>query len=126
MRETRDHTRRMPSRLYFEQDEIDQIMDEAFKRAGQPRLNDSEAVDVDAFIELHLKITPEYVALPDGVQGASDFFPSGKVKMRISDRLSQRAAHQETGAENFIRTTLAHEAAHVLLHRSMFLAQTAG
>jgi hypothetical protein len=124
MRESRDPSGRMPSRLWYEESEIDLIMDDAFKAAGCPRLSDAGAVDVDAFIELHLKITPEYVTLPDGVFGASDFHPNGKVKMRISDVLSQRAADQEPGAEHFIRTTMAHEAAHVLLHRSMFLSQT--
>ncbi len=124
MREARDPSGRMPSRLWFEESEIDQIMDDAFKAAGSPRLNDAGAVDIDTFIESHLKITPEYVALPEGVFGASDFHSNGKVKVRISDVLSQRAADEEAGAENFIRTTMAHEAAHVLLHRSMFLTQT--
>jgi hypothetical protein len=79
---------------------------------------------VDAFVEIHLKITPKYVSLPPGVQGATDFSHNGKAEMRICSNLGARATSNEPGAENLIRTTLAHEAAHVLLHRSLFLKQS--
>ena len=123
MRERRDPGGRMPYRIYFEDGEIDQIMEAELRRAHLPRIGDS-AVDVDAFIETYLQITPEYVTLPRGVQGATDFFRDGTVAMRISAELSERAGLHEPGAENLIRTTLAHEAAHVLLHRSLFLTQS--
>jgi len=123
VRERRDPGGRMPYRIYFEDGEIDQIMEAELRRAHLPRIGDS-AVDVDAFIETYLQITPEYVTLPRGVQGATDFFRDGTVAMRISAELSERAGLHEPGAENLIRTTLAHEAAHVLLHRSLFLTQS--
>ncbi len=44
--------------------------------------------------------------------------------MRISAALAERAASDEAGAEHLIRATLAHEAAHVLLHRIRFLQQS--
>jgi hypothetical protein len=112
----------MPSRIYFVDGEIDQIMEAELHRAHLPRIG-TDAVDVDAFIETYLQVTPEYVTLPRGVQGATDFFRDGTVAMRISAELSERAGRQEPGAENLIRTTLAHEASHVLLHRSLFLSQ---
>jgi hypothetical protein len=113
----------MPYRIYYEAAEIDRIMETELRRSHLDRIGPS-AVDVDAFIETHLKITPEYVTLPRGVQGATDFSRDGTVRMRISAELSERAGRQEPGAENLIRTTLAHEAAHVLLHRSLFLSQS--
>lgn len=81
-------------------------------------------MDVDAFIENYLRITPEYVDLPPGVQGATDFFRDGRVRMRISAKLAERAGRQDPGAEHLIRTTLAHEGAHVELHRVLFLQQS--
>jgi hypothetical protein len=123
VRERRDPGGRMPYRIYFKDGEIDQIMEAELHRARLPRIG-AGAVDVDAFIENYLQITPEYVTLPRGVQGATDFFRDGTVAMRISAELSERAGLREPGAENLIRTTLAHEAAHVLLHRSLFLTQS--
>jgi Zn-dependent peptidase ImmA (M78 family) len=43
--------------------------------------------------------------------------------VKISATLSGRA-ESEPGAEHLLRTTMAHEAAHVLLHRILFLQQS--
>lgn len=123
MREQRDPEGRMPYRLWYDAKEIDELMEAELRRSGIARIGE-RAVDVDAFIETYLRINPEFVELPRGVQGATDFFPDGTVKMRISAGLSERAARQEPGAEHLMRTTLAHEAAHVLLHRILFLSQS--
>jgi IrrE N-terminal-like domain len=120
--EARDRSGRMAYRLWYEEAEIDSIMEDELRRAGSPRIG-AGAVDIDLFIERHLRISPQFEALPRGVQGATDFFPDGSVEMRISATLSSRAAEMEPGAENLMRTTLAHEAAHVLLHRVLFLRQ---
>jgi hypothetical protein len=109
----------MPFRIYYDAAEIDQIMEAELTRAHLDRIGIA-AVDVDAFVETYLKITPEYVILPKGVLGATDFARDGTVRMRISAELSERAGRQEPGAENLIRTTLAH----VLLHRILFLSQS--
>jgi hypothetical protein len=123
MRERRDPSGRMPYRLWYEEAEIDSIMEDELHRGGNARLNGSEAVDVDAFIENHLHVSPQFVSLPTGVQGATDFFPDGRVEMRVSGVLSERAS-VERGAEHLMRTTLAHEGAHVCLHRQLFLRQS--
>ena len=123
MRELRDPAGRMPYRLWYDEREIDTIMEDELRRSGTPRIGQA-AVDVDAFIENYLRITPDYVDLPPGVQGATDFSRDGSVRMRISAALAERAGRQEPGAEHLIRTTLAHEAAHVELHRVLFLKQS--
>ena len=123
MRELRDHNGRMPCRLWYDEAEIDAIMEGELRRSGTGRIGEG-AVDVDAFIESHLHITPEFVELPRGVQGATDFYRDGTVRMRISAVLAERAGRQEPGAEHLMRTTLAHEAAHVELHRILFLQQS--
>lgn len=122
MRELRDRTGRMPYRLWYEADEIDSIMQDEFEGAGSPVLG-GLAVDVDAFIENHIGIVPDFVELEQGVQGATEFFTDGRVRMKIAADLAARAQH-EKAAERLLRTTLAHEAAHVLLHRILFLRES--
>ena len=65
MRERRDPGGRMPCRLWYDEREIDTIMEDELRRSGTARIGRA-AVDVDAFIENYLRITPEYVALPQG------------------------------------------------------------
>jgi len=119
VREQRDPTGRLPYRLWYEETEIDAIMEDEFQKAGAPVLPGTIAVDIDAFIEGHLGVVPDFVELADGVQGATEFYPDGHVRLKISAGLALRADRQP-GAERLIRTTLAHEAAHVLLHRTLF------
>lgn len=124
MRERRDPGGRLPYRLWYDESEIETIMADEFQKAGLPVLPGTIAVDIDAFIERYLKLIPDFVALPDGVQGATEFYPDGRVRIKISADLAVRADRQ-AGAERLLRTTLAHEASHFLLHRTLFLRETA-
>jgi hypothetical protein len=83
VRELRDLGGRMPYRLWYGEVEIDMIMENDLRRSGTARIGEA-AVEVDAFIEIYLGSTPEYVGLPPGVQGATDFARDGSVRMRIS------------------------------------------
>jgi len=123
VREQRDPTGRLPYRLWYEESEIDAIMEDEFQKAGAPVLPGTIAVDIDAFIEGYLGVVPDFVALPDGVQGATEFYPDGRVRVKMSEDLALRA-DGSPGAERLLRTTLAHEASHVLLHRALFLRGT--
>jgi hypothetical protein len=113
----------MPHRLWYETGEIDAIMEAELHKAGEPALACAVAVDIDAFVEQHLGIVPVFVNLPAGVQGATDFTSDGLVRMKIAADLAERA-NEESTAERLLRTTIAHEAAHVILHRALFLRQT--
>ena len=86
MRELRDIGGRMPYRLWYGEVEIDMIMEDELHRCGTARIGEA-AVEVDAFIEIYLGITPEYVDLPPGVQGATDFARDGSVRMRSRPRV---------------------------------------
>ena len=119
MRERRDPTGRMPYRLYYEEAEIEGIMADELRGSGYT----GGAVDIDAFLENYLGLVPTFVPLPAGVQGATEFWPDGTAEVRISTTLSERA-DAELGAEHLLRTTMAHEAAHFLLHRILFLQQS--
>jgi hypothetical protein len=109
----------MPYRLYYEEAEIEGIMADELHKFGYTR----GPVDIDAFLEHHLGLVPRFVPLPPGVQGATEFWPDGTAEVKISATLSERA-DTEPGAEHLLRTTMAHEAAHALLHRILFLQQS--
>ena len=123
MRETVDSRGRMPYRLWYEEDEIEAIMDDELRAAGRPRLGNGLAVDIDAFIERRLGVVPEYVPLPAGVHGSAGFAADGTARIQISAALSVKAQRRRS-AERRLRSTLAHEAAHVILHRSLFLKES--
>lgn len=123
MRELPDRGGRLPYRLWYEESEIEAIAARELARAGSPVLGDGPATDVDALLELHLGVVPEFTWLPRGVLGATEFTVEGEVRLQVSADLSLRA-DRDRPAEKLLRSTLAHEAAHVLLHRVLFLKES--
>jgi hypothetical protein len=123
VKEVIDRRGRMPYRLWYEEAEIEAIMESELRRAGAPRRPGRPATDVDLFLERHLGIVPQYVWLPAGVQGATEFSAEGRVEIQVSSELSLKA-ERDPVAEYRLRSTLAHEAAHVLLHRALFLKES--
>ncbi|MEW6186076.1 MAG: ImmA/IrrE family metallo-endopeptidase [Thermodesulfobacteriota bacterium] len=109
-------------RIWYEPREIESIAEDELARAGWPRLEGSVAIDIERFITRHLKVNFDFTELPEGVQGFTEFYANGKVEMAISAELADRA-EEDWGALHRLRTTLAHEAAHVLLHRTLYLAE---
>jgi len=118
-----DRRGRLPYRLWYEEAEIEEIVSRELRRAGYPTLPGSRATDVEAFFELHLGLVPEYTWLPRGVLGATDFAADGGLRVQVSAELSNRA-ERDPAAEKLLRSTVAHEAAHVLLHRVLFLKES--
>ncbi len=123
MKEVIDRRGRMPYRLWYEEAEIEAIMESELRRAGTIRQRGRPATDIDLFVERHLGVVPQYVWLPSGVLGATEFSAEGSVQIQLSSELSLKA-ERDPGAEHRLRTTLAHEAAHVLLHRALFLKES--
>jgi hypothetical protein len=123
MKEFPDRGGRLPYRLWYEESEIEAIVARELALAGDPVLAGRPATDVDAFLELHLGIVPDYAWLPRGVLGATEFTARGEVRLQVSAELSLRAG-RERAAETLLRSTLAHEAAHILLHRVLFLKES--
>ncbi len=76
-----------------------------------------EAIRIDRFIERRFKVTPRYEALPDGVLGFTKFGRGGVVEIVISRTLDEGGTK---AAERRLRSTLAHEAGHGLLHAYLF------
>jgi len=102
---------------YFTPSQIDQICcDELRKEGLYP--GSPEAIRIDRFIEKRFKVSPQYEDLPAGVLGFTRFGKNGVKAVVISAALD---AEGGIVAERRVRTTLAHEAGHGLLHAHLFV-----
>lgn len=120
MRETTRRPAGMPFRIWYEAEEIDSLTEaEVVRFCG----HHTAPLDIDGLIERHLRVTPEFVPLPAGILGATEFGRDGSVRMLVSGVMSELAERERSG-ELLLRSTLAHEAAHVLLHRTLFLRES--
>jgi len=101
---------------YFTPSQIDQICcDELSKEGLLP--GSPEAIRIDRFIEKRFKVSPQYEDLPAGVLGFTRFGKNGVKAVVISAVLDAEGGKV---AERRVRTTLAHEAGHGLLHAHLF------
>lgn len=111
-------------RVWFEPDEIEQIMEDEVRRAGLWSTADAPAVDVEAFIEGHLMASlDQYADLERDVLGLTEFRKGTVPLVRINRDLTGSAMDGEwcpPGIHGRWRATLAHEASHVVLHRMLF------
>jgi hypothetical protein len=103
-------------RPHFEPAEIDRICDDELRKAGLCP-SSSQAIRIDRFVEKRFKVSPEYQDLPEGVLGYTRFTKKGVDAIVISAALD---AAKDKVAERRLRTTLAHEAGHGLLHAYLF------
>src|SRR6185437_5356796 len=78
-------------------------------------------IRIDRFIEKRFKLVPTYEDLGDGVLGLTRFTAHGVAEIAISRRLDDEVGRV---SERRIRTTLAHEAGHCLLHAHLFTLAT--
>ena len=76
-----------------------------------------QPIRVDRFIEKRF-VAPTYEDLGDGILGLTKFSANGVAEIVISSRLD---AEGSKVAERRIRTTLAHEGGHGLLHTHLFV-----
>ncbi|HJX83930.1 MAG TPA: hypothetical protein VJ723_06270 [Candidatus Angelobacter sp.] len=103
-------------RPHFEPSEIDRICaDELRKESLYP--NFPEAIRIDRFVEKRFGVVPRYEDLPEGVLGFTKFTKKGVEAIVVAAALD---AEKGRVAERRVRTTLAHEAGHGLLHAYLF------
>lgn len=106
-----------PERPYFSDQEIETIcVDELMAVDLLPDM--PEPVRIDRFIEKKFGISEEYEDLGDGILGMTQFGPNGVARIIVARSLEEQ---QTEVANRQIRTTLAHEAGHGLLHAPMFI-----
>jgi hypothetical protein len=103
-------------RPHFEPSEIDRICADELRKEGLYP-NSPQAVRIDRFVEKRFGVVPQYEDLPGGVLGFTKFTKKGVEAIVVA-----RALDAEKGkvAERRVRTTLAHEAGHGLLHAYLF------
>ena len=124
MRWVRDSSGRFPRRPHYEPDELERTCADlltemrtarALRDAGYPIGTDDLAVLVERHAELDLYA--DLSAEGSDVEAVTDFLPSraDRPRVRIAERLSG-----STRYANRLRTTLAHELAHVVLHNFLW------
>jgi len=114
------------SRRWYDADEIEQIAMEALRDADLWSSDVGRAVDVEQLLEVHLGAAVDYGApLEPAVLGYTSF--AQPVRVAINRSLTDAAQRPGAGeaAVGRWRATLAHEAAHILLHARLFEADPA-
>jgi hypothetical protein len=101
---------------YFKPSQIDQICCDELRNEGLFP-SSPEPVRIDRFIEKRFKVSPQYEDLPAGVLGFTRFGKTGVKAVVISAALDAEGGKV---AERRVRTTMAHEAGHGLLHAHLF------
>ena len=103
-------------RPYFPGDEIHGICLHALEEVNLlPR--HPEPIRIERFIEKKFNVVPKYEHLLDGVLGYSEFSRGRIAKVVVNRSLD---GEETSVAERRLRTTLAHEAGHCLLHAYLF------
>ncbi|HVB55961.1 MAG TPA: hypothetical protein VNE63_05935 [Candidatus Acidoferrales bacterium] len=101
---------------YFSPSQIEQICCDELRKEGLFP-DGPEAIRIDRFIEKRFRVSPQYEELPVGVLGFTKFGKDGVKAVVISAALD---AEGDKVAERRVRTTMAHEAGHGLLHAHLF------
>jgi hypothetical protein len=101
---------------YFTANQIDNMCCDELRAVGlYPSC--PEPIRIDRFIEKRFKVSPQYEEMPDGVLGFTRFGKDGVKAVVISETLDQDKSQV---AARRVRTTIAHEGGHGLLHSHLF------
>jgi hypothetical protein len=116
MKNIRSRSGPFAERPHFQLREIEEICTTELRAAGlYPSA--PQPIRIDRFIEKRFGIAPRYEPLPEGVLGFTRFRPKGVQEIVVASALDE-----DTGkvSERRLRTTLAHEGGHGLLHAHLF------
>ena len=109
-------------RLWFEENEIEWIMEDELLRAGLfPCLADP-VVDLESLLEIHFGVKLDlHAVLDDDVLGVTHFLSGKRPLVSINKDLTFQSETGEgpSGVLGRWRATMAHEAGHVVLHRGL-------
>lgn len=115
-------------KLFFKKGEIDDWMEVELRKAELYPTVENPVVDIESFVERNIDADlDQYSPLPGHVLGEARFEPGKRPKILINERLTVAAVDTEDAVawlRSKWRMTMAHEATHVLLHRSLFPADT--
>lgn len=109
-------------RLWYEDSEIESIMQDELRKSGLfPNLLDP-VVDLEAFLEIHLDVKLDlYAKLNTNLLGVSKLANGQQPVVEINRELTNKVDEEPSmsGILGRWRATLAHEAAHVILHKCL-------
>src|ERR1043165_1938791 len=111
-------------KLWFEPNEIEDIMSAELEMAKLMPSLDDPVVNLEAFVEFHLKVQfDQYATLPPNTLGETEFRIGPRIKISINKELTTAALpddemfaliNQSSGSLGRYRATVAHEASHVI------------
>jgi len=111
-------------RLWYDPGEIDQLVEDELRRANLMPTVTKAATNLEAFVESYLHCPlDQYRPLPAEVLGVTEFVRGKPPTISLNQDLTGAALDDEDAAPGQVgrwRATLAHEACHVLLHRTLF------
>lgn len=111
-------------RLWYTDNEIEDIARVELEKGGLLPTPDEPTVDIEGFVEFHLRVEFDRTALlEDDVLGVTEFVSNGVPVIRINRDLTGSALDEDDtplGVLGRWRATVAHEASHVLLHKVLF------
>lgn len=106
-------------RLWYEDHEFSGLMAGALAKAGDGLFVPGRGIDIDRVLEQGFEIVPDYAAdLPPDTLGRTIFHRDGRIEVHVQRTLAE-ASSRDTVARRRLRSTLAHELAHVVLHSGL-------
>ncbi len=110
--------------VWYEEDEIERMMEAELRKSDLSPTSAAPVVDLEKFIARHLKAKlDQYADLDPTVLGVTEFFTGGAPKVSINRVLTGSALDEDETQPGILgrwRATLAHEAAHIVLHRFLY------
>jgi len=103
-------------RIYYPEQEIESICSDELASVGLLPPTPGP-VRIERFIEKRFKVTHSYEELGDGILGLTRFTRNGVAEVVVSRRLELEGTQV---SERRVRSTLAHEGGHCLLHAHLF------
>jgi hypothetical protein len=111
-------------RIWIEPAEIEDLMSSELTSAGLMAGLDDPVIDLESFVEQHLKVQFDpYATLDPTVLGETEFRGGTRPKVSINKDLTGAALDDDEGQPGILgrwRATVAHEATHVIVHRCLF------
>lgn len=103
-------------RVWYEHTEMENICLDALRSVDLLPPTPSP-IRIDRFLKKKFGVDAEYIALPDGVLGFTEFGENGVERIVIAQSLDLDTS---VSSERRIHTTMAHEAGHGLFHSQLF------
>ncbi|HVE72606.1 MAG TPA: hypothetical protein VNI54_14675 [Thermoanaerobaculia bacterium] len=98
-------------RIYYSNEDIERITEDEL-REYELLPTQPGPINIDLYVEQRF-VTPRYVDLAPTLLGYTEFGPNGPVDIVINQEL---ASDQTAVAKRRVRTTIAHEGGHAILH----------